>query len=41
MVKETDGNVVIEKEDFEDVVKRFKSKPTKSYDFLVKSGIKM
>ena len=38
-MKETDGHVVIDKEDFEEVVKRFKAKPTKTYDFLVKSCI--
>ena len=33
-MKQTDGHVVLEKEDFEYVVERFKAKPTKTYDFL-------
>ena len=39
-MEERKGDVEVTKEDFEDIVKRFKEKPTKTYDFLVKAGEK-
>ena len=39
-MEERNGDVEVTKEDFEDIVKRFKEKPTKTYDFLVKAGEK-
>ena len=37
-MKETGGEINISIEDFEDIISRFKAKPTKTYDFLVKAG---
>ena len=35
---ERDGAIDVTKEVFEDVVKQFKTKPTKTYNFLLKAG---
>ena len=38
MKEDTKDEFKVETEEYEDVVQRFKSKDTKSYDFLVKYG---
>ena len=35
-----DGGEVLKDDDFEKVIEKFKSKPTKTYDFLLKAGEK-
>ena len=37
-MKETGGEIDISIENFEDVISRFKAKPTKTYEFIVKAG---